>query len=109
MQAGVNPPTTFGVLLIFQTGLLGSTRSGLKAIKRSSPTLSRPAPVSAGKSSSRVVPGYVVDSSTTSCPDRMVRCSDSVTDMMYETSGSPVLLSGVGTQMQITSGSLSCA
>ena len=76
-QAGVMPPITFGVLRVLKRSLPGSTRSGENARKKSSPTL-RPVDSSAGSISSRVVPGYVVDSSTTSCPLRSPRFTDSV-------------------------------
>ncbi len=55
-QFGVMPPTTLGVLRVLYFGLPGSTRSGEKARKKSSPTL-RPVLSSAGSISSRVVPG----------------------------------------------------
>src|SRR5665213_3522871 len=67
VHAGVIPPTTFGVFLVCQNGLPGSTRSGLNARNTSVPILS-PAASSLGCMSSRVVPGYVVLSSTTSIP-----------------------------------------
>ncbi len=56
VHAGVTPPTTFGVLCVLYFGFPGSTRSGLKARKKSTPTLSPPFS-SAGSSISRVVPG----------------------------------------------------
>src|SRR5438093_4093059 len=56
-------------LRVLNRSLPGSTRSGENARKKSSPTLS-PVDSSDGSISSRVVPGYVVDSSTTSWPDR---------------------------------------
>jgi hypothetical protein len=56
VHAGVMPPTTFGVLRVWYFGLPGSTRSGLKARKKSVPTLSPPCS-SDGSISSRVVPG----------------------------------------------------
>ena len=55
-HAGVMPPTIFGVFRVFHLALPGSTRSGEKARKKSSPTLS-PVPSRAGSISSRVVPG----------------------------------------------------
>ena len=39
-QRGVVPPTTFGVFLVWYFSLPGSTRSGEKQRKKSSPTLS---------------------------------------------------------------------
>ena len=56
VQCSVMPPTTLGVLWVCQTGLPGSTRSGLNARKKSVPTLS-PVLSSAGCRISRVVPG----------------------------------------------------
>ena len=64
VQAGVIPPTTFGTVLVVQSVRPGSTRSGEKARKKSSPQTS-PVASNTGRISSRVVPGYVVDSSTT--------------------------------------------
>ena len=46
---------------------------------------------------SRVVPGYVVDSSTIRCPRRRCGAIDSVAAVMYERSGSRFSVSGVGT------------
>jgi hypothetical protein len=67
VHAAVMPPTTFGVFFVWYTGLPGSTRSGLNARKTSCPTV-YPSSSSVGWSSSRVVPGYVVLSSTISRP-----------------------------------------
>ena len=67
VQAGVTPPTTLGVLPVWNRGLPGSTRSGLNARNTSLPTV-RPDCSSIGLSSSRVVPGYVVLSSTINWP-----------------------------------------
>ena len=96
------PPTTLGVFLVVQTWLPGSTRSGLKQRWKSSPT-SRPDSSSAGSRTSRVVPGYVVDSRTMSCPFRSPPATAWDAERMYDTSGSRVLESGVGTQMETTS------
>ena len=63
------PPTTLGVFRVPYVGLPGSTRSGLKARKKSSPTV-RPVLSSAGSRISRVVPGYVVLSRMIACPRR---------------------------------------
>src|SRR2546427_1791885 len=93
------PPTTLGVLRVFQAGLPGSTRSGEKARKKSFPPLS-PVLSSAGSISSRVVPGYVVDSSTTSWPCRRVCFTELVAASTKLTSGSLVLDSGVGTRSE---------
>ena len=56
MQAGVMPPTTFGIFVVWYLGLPGSTRSGEKHRKKSSPT-SSPLLSSIGSTSSSVVPG----------------------------------------------------
>ena len=56
VQAGVIPPTTFGVLRRVKSVRPGSTRSGEKATLSPSPTR-RPRCSSSGTSSSRVVPG----------------------------------------------------
>jgi hypothetical protein len=40
VHAGVMPPSTLGVLRVCHCGLPGSTRSGLKQRKKSSPTCS---------------------------------------------------------------------
>ena len=56
MQAGVVPPTTFGMFFVWNFGLPGSTRSGEKQRKKSFPTFS-PDFSSIGSTSSSVVPG----------------------------------------------------
>src|SRR5512137_1430658 len=56
-QALVMPPITLGVLSVVQSSRPGSTRSGEKQMKRSSPTFSPDLSVSMGSVSSRVVPG----------------------------------------------------
>ena len=62
------PPTTFGVVFVVQSSRPGSTRSGDIARWKSSPAF-RPEPCSRiGCTISRVVPGQVVDSSTTTWP-----------------------------------------
>ena len=50
------PPTTFGTLCVWNVGLPGSTRSGEKARKKSTPTFS-PVASSIGCTTSSVVPG----------------------------------------------------
>ncbi len=62
-------PTTLGMVLVLWLLLPGSSRSGEKARNTSSPTLQPPAS-RIGCTTSRVVPGQVVDSSTTSWPGR---------------------------------------
>src|SRR5690606_24510408 len=94
-QSAVMPPTTLGVFLVPYLGLPGSTRSGEKARKKSSPTLS-PVLSSAGSMISRVVPGYVVLSRMITCPLRSVDLIASVAATMNDTSGSLYLDSGVG-------------
>ena len=81
VQAGVMPPITFGVLCVIQVSFPGSTRSGEKQRKKSSPTLS-PVSCSAGSMMSRVVPGYVVDSRMISCPFRSAAFTEAVAAMM---------------------------
>ena len=80
----------------------GSTRSGLNAMKTSSPT-TKPRVVNDGSSTSRVVPGYVVLSSTTSMPAWACRVAVSAAEITYDMSGSRVFDSGVGTAMEIAS------
>jgi hypothetical protein len=48
---------------------------------------------------SSVVPGYVVDWRTISCPGRRFAATDSAAVTMYWTSGVRVFDSGVGTQI----------
>ena len=103
-QRGVVPPTTLGVFLVWNFSLPGSTRSGEKQRKKSSPTLS-PDSCSFGRRISRVKPGNVVDSSTMSMSLCRWGLSASAAIMMKPLSGSLVLLSGVGTQMTTTSAS----
>jgi hypothetical protein len=102
VHAAVMPPTTFGVFLVWYFGLPGSTRSGLNARKTSFPTV-RPRSSSFGCMTSRVVPGYVVLSSTASIPGCALRAIASVADCTNRISGSRVLLSGVGTAIEIAS------
>ncbi len=96
------PPSTLGVLCVKYLGLPGSTRSGENARKKSSSGL-RPACTNSGSSASRVKPGNVVLSRTISCGRFIRAASISAASMMNELSGSLVLLSGVGTQMMMTS------
>ena len=86
----------------------GSIRSGEKARKKSSPA-AMPRASKRGSSTSCVVPGYVVDSSTTSWPGRMMAATASAALTMKEMSGSFDLPSGVGTQMMMASQSFSAA
>ena len=68
VDSSVTPPTTFGTFFVVQSSRPGSTRSGENARWKSRPTV-RPLPASrTGSTCSRVVPGYVVDSSTTRWP-----------------------------------------
>ncbi len=62
---------TLGVLRVCQRMLPGSTRSGEKHRKKSSPTRS-PLSSRMGRTTSRVVPGKVVLSRITSWPGRRV-------------------------------------
>ena len=102
MHCAVTPPSTFGVFFVNHFALPGSTRSGEKHRKKSLPTDS-PFDSKRGSISSRVVPGYVVDSSTTICPGRSRSTIASVAATMYDMSGSFVFPSGVGTQTEMTS------
>ena len=56
VESSVHPPTTFGMLSVWNCGLPGSTRSGLKASRKSSSSL-RPRSSNMGSSTSSVVPG----------------------------------------------------
>ncbi len=105
MHSGVIPPTTFGVVFVVQSSRPGSTRSGDIARKKPSPTF-RPEPCSRiGCSTSRVVPGHVVDSSTTVCPARSTSATPRVAASTIERSGSRCCESGVGSAMRIASAS----
>jgi len=81
-----------------QISLPESTRSGENARKKCSPT-AMPDPTKRGSSTSSVVPGYVVDSSTTSCPGRRMRATSAAAATMCVMSGSLDLESGVGTRL----------
>ena len=80
----------------------GSTRSGENATWKSRPATS-PHSSSSGAIRSRVVPGYVVDSTTTSWPDCRTPLSARVADISGPRSGSRLAVSGVGTQMSTAS------
>ena len=105
MQVGVTPPSTLGVLEIVQSLRPGSTRSGEKARKKLAPTsrLLGDFSIRRGSNRSSVEPGYVVLSRTTSMPSRSRGDMQRAADAMYETSGSLVLLSGVGTHISTAS------
>ena len=83
----------------------GSIRSGEKARLKSTPALSPDAFSRIGRTSSSVVPGYVVDSSTTSVPRRSSRPAVSEAARTAVRSGPSASDSGVGTQMTMVSGS----
>ena len=97
------PPTTLGVVLVVQSSRPGSTRSGEKARWKSSPALSPEPSSSSGWTRSRVVPGQVVDSRTTSCPFWSRVAIWRVADSTIVRSGSRCLESGVGSAMRIAS------
>ncbi len=80
-MSGVRPPTTLGTLWVWNVGLPGSTRSGEKARKKSTPALS-PVASSSGCTTSSVVPGYVVDSRITSIPGWRCSAIDSTAETM---------------------------
>ncbi len=100
------PPTTFGVLRRPKVGLPGSMRSGEKARWKSRPTTS-PVRDRIGSTTSSVVPGQVVDSSTTSVPGRSRAAMASVAPMTALRSGLWSASSGVGTQITTVSASAS--
>ena len=91
------PDTTFGVFSKDHVGLPGSIRSGEYPRKKSTPAR-RPDSSSNGRNSSSVVPGYVVDSRTTSAPGLSARASVAAADSTNERSGAPSR-SGVGTEI----------
>ena len=96
------PPSTLGVFFVCQVGLPGSTRSGENARNTSSP-ITRPSFSRRGCITSRVVPGYVVLSSTISMPGCARRATASAAAITYDMSGSRVFASGVGTAMETVS------
>ena len=102
MHTSVRPPTTFGVVRMVKSSRPGSTRSGEKASEKSLPA-ARPDSSSMGSSRSRVVPGYDVDSSTTSCPARSTRVRAWVASTNGPRSGSRLTVSGVGTHSSTAS------
>lgn len=65
---------------------------------KSTPTR-RPPASSAGRTTSSVVPGYVVDSSTTSIPGRRWAATAATALSTAARFGAPCSVSGVGTQM----------
>src|SRR5438094_641077 len=82
--------------------LAGSIRSGEKARKKFTPTRA-PRASNMGSNNSSVVPGYDVDSRTTSSPGRNPAATCSAAATTNERSGSLDFRSGVGTQMTTTS------
>ena len=95
------PPTTFGVVFVVQSSRPGSTRSGDIARWKSSPAF-RPEPSSRiGCRISRVVPGHVVDSRTTTWPRWSTAPGCARALSMYERSGSRCRESGVGSAIRI--------
>jgi hypothetical protein len=101
VHAGVRPPTTLGVLRVPYSSLPGSIRSGEKARLKSTPAI-RPDSSSSGRTTSLVVPGYVVDSRTTSISGRRWRDTARVAAITAVRSGPWSEDSGVGTQMTAT-------
>jgi hypothetical protein len=69
VHAALWPPTTFGMFFVLYVLLPGSMRSGENASAKSFPA-SSPPDSSAGRTTSSVVPGYVVLSRITSWPLR---------------------------------------
>ena len=100
-HSSVIPPTTFGTAFTSHCEP-GSTRSGENARLKSTPAF-RPVDSRIGSSCSRVVPGYVVDSSTTSWPSRRRFAISCVAATMIERSGSRCFESGVGSAIRIAS------
>ncbi len=108
VQAGVIPPTIFGVFFVVQSSRPGSTRSGENARWKSSPALS-PLFSRIGSSRSRVVPGYVVDSSTTSCPFCRRGTMSSTAPRTTDRSGSRCAERGVWSAIRIACASFSAS
>jgi len=102
--SGSVPPTTLGMVVVPYFGLPGSSRSGENARKKSLPAL-RPEDSRISRTRPSVVPGYVVDSRTMSCPGRSADAMASQVLRTYRISGSRWGVSGVGTQIRIASGS----
>ena len=103
VHSGVIPPSTFGVVFVVQSSRPGSTRSGDIARWKPSPAF-RPDPFSSrGNSTSRVVPGHVVDSSTTTWPACSTAAMSLVAASTIERSGSRCRESGVGSAIRIAS------
>ena len=81
-EASSIPETIFGVFCSPQVWLLGSIRSGENPTWKSAPAR-RPDPASRiGTNTSSVVPGYVVDSSTTVAPARTCGASSRAASSM---------------------------
>ena len=103
------PPTTFGVVFVVQSSRPGSTRSGDIARWKSSPAFS-PEPCSRiGCTISRVVPGQVVDSSTTTWPRWSTGARLVAARSMYERSGSRCRESGVGSAIRTACACFTCS
>jgi len=100
---GVTPPTIFGVFARPNSGLPGSIRSGENTSEKPIPAVSPDVFSSSGRTTSSVVPGYVVDSSDTSIPGRSSRPAARAAARTAPRSGPSASDSGVGTQITITS------
>ena len=87
----------------------GSIRSGENTSEKSIPAVSPDVFSSSGRTTSSVVPGYVVDSSDTSVPGRSSRPAASAAARTAPRSGPSAADSGVGTQITITSCGAICA
>ena len=96
----MTPPTTFGVFRIVKSVRPGSIRSGDIA-RWKSVARRQPGRLEDRSEQAEVVPGYVVDSSTTTWPGRRRSAMLAAADRMYDVSGSRFCVSGVGTQMMI--------
>ena len=106
VHAAVIPPTTFGTSRGVMSLRPGSIRSGENARWKSVPAVS-PLRSRIGSRVSRVVPGYVVDSSTTRWPGLRRFAISRTAPSMIERSGSRCFESGVGSATRIASASRS--
>ncbi len=102
VPSGVRPPTSRGTSRPALAGSPGFTRSGAKARSKSRPAM-RFDRSSSARNGPVVVPGKVVDCSTTRCPGRSEPRTSSAADITGARSGSLVAVIGVGTHTTIAS------